>query len=328
MKYRTEIDLTKFNFNIDYNQPLVLMGSCFSDHMGKSLLTYKFDALSNPLGISFNPISVARQLNYCLDPSLLKREDWAFHDGLWHHFDFHGRFSGKDREKVHQTLEKALVICADYLSRSRALFITFGTANVYFHREKKMVVANNHKFPIADFSKARLTQDEIVQAFEPIIPRLKSLNPQLRIVFTVSPVRYTRDGLVENQRSKASLLLAVEQLCRDFDQHYFPSYEMFIDDLRDYRYYEKEMIHPGEQGVQYVWENFTRVFFSAKTEEMRKQVEGLVLSSKHRPIHPKSENHYNFLCKIKDKITAFQKEHPEIDLQKELASIEEQVTNF
>lgn len=328
MKFRTEIELSKFNFSIDYNLPLMLMGSCFSDQMGRRLLINKFNVLSNPLGITFNPISLARQLNYCLDPKLLKKEDWAFRDGLWQHFDFHGRFSGKDKEEVHQRVEKALVNSADYLSRSRALFITFGTANVFVHQLINRVVANNHKFPIEEFRKCRLTVDEISEAFDSILPKLNALNPNLQIVFTVSPVRYTRDGLVENQRSKASLLLAAEKLCRDHDQHYFPSYEMFIDDLRDYRYFEKDLIHPGEQGVQYVWENFSRAFFSKETEELRKQVEALVLATNHRPIHPQSKNHFNFLSKIKKRIIAFQEKHPEISLYNELESVEQQLLTF
>jgi hypothetical protein len=253
MKFHTEIDFPKYNFNIKYGDRICLMGSCFSDHIGGKLLEAKFNVMNNPLGITFNPASIANQIEYVFNPELIDADQLRKRDGLWHHFDFHGCFSDVDQVSVLERIKKQVLLTRAYFQNSKVLFITFGTATVYKRLETNRVVANNHKFPISEFIKYRIDVDSMVERYTEIIKMITSVNSDINIVFTVSPVRYTRDGLIENQRSKATLLLAIEKLVEIENTFYFPSYEIFMDVLRDYRYYKKDLVHPGDQGIEYVW---------------------------------------------------------------------------
>jgi hypothetical protein len=325
MDFRTEIELPDYDFHLSYTSTVTLMGSCFSDHMGRKLERYKFRSQSNPLGISFNPVSIANQLDYILGKRPLDRRDLAFRDGLWHHFDFHGRFSFPDRELAFRKLEESIRLTREVLFRSNVLFITLGTAMVFERRSTGRVVANNHKFPIGEFSARRLNVEEIVAVFSKIIPLLREENPAIRLVFTVSPVRYTREGLIGNQRSKATLLLAVDALEKLPGVHYFPSYEIFNDDLRDYRFYTGDMLHPGDLGIDYTWAKFRQAFFNAETLPLYNEVRRLVRSAEHRPIHPGSDLHRAFLLRLRDQILELTGNHPFLDFGPELEQIDSQL---
>lgn len=326
MIFMTEVEFPKYNFSIQYSDPICLMGSCFSDHIGSKLLRDKFQVSSNPLGITFNPISLVRQLDYVLDPGTLRMEDLEQGNGLWHHFDFHGRFSNVSKEATFRGILTGLESTREFLFTSGFLFITMGTATVYRHKKSGNVVANNHKFPLDYFVKRRLEVIEIVDAFEGVLHELKKHNPDLKVIFTVSPVRYTRDGLMENQRSKAVLHLAVDALQKLPNVYYFPSFELFVDELRDYRFYANDMIHPGQQGISFTWEKFKEVFFDKQTMKINEEVERLVRSSEHHPIHPHSDLHLAFLNKLKKEVNAFQQQYPQMDFGAELSRIEKQLT--
>lgn len=319
MKFRTELTIPENNLKIAYEHSVLLMGSCFSDHIGKKLIRSKFQALNNPLGIVFNPISLVRQLEYIVDPSLLATEQLIKKHGLWHHFDFHGCFSGPDKDLVYEHLSRQLEISRSNLIKAKHLFLTLGTANVFINKGDNNVVANNHKFPIEDFIKHRLTIEEIKRPFLKVIEALNAINPELQIVFTISPVRYTREGLVENSRSKATLHMAIDEIqSLSSNVSYFPAFEVFVDDLRDYRYYNSDLIHPNEQGIEYVWELFKSCFFDEKTIDLEKEICRIIRSTEHRPIHVKSALHIAFLEKLNDQIEALVREHPFLNMKREL----------
>jgi len=327
MTFRTIISTPAFPFRIGYEHRILLMGSCFSDHIGKRLTDSRFLTRSNPLGIVFNPLSLARQFDYLFDPGLLDFSDWKKNDGLWHHFDFHGQFSGPDLEEVHRVLLSRLESTAAFLKGTDYLFLTFGTASVFRWKGTGRVVANNHKFPIGDFTRDRLSPETIQGVFIPAIEKLKNINPALRVILTLSPVRYTREGLIENQRSKASLVLAIDELCRATGAFYFPSYEIFTDDLRDYRFYANDLVHPGDQGIEYTWEIFRKAFFEEKTLEVLSETERLVASTRHRPIHPGSDLHQRFIRKLMEDISQFMTLHPGIDFTVEMEKLKSQLIN-
>jgi lysophospholipase L1-like esterase len=265
---------------------------------------------------------VVRQLEYIIAPSLLTREQLKEKHGLWHHFDFHGCFSGQNKDLVYEKLASQLEISRFSLLKAKYLFLTLGTANVFINKGNNQIVANNHKFPIEDFIKHRLTIEEIKEAFLKVIKALNELNPELQIVFTVSPVRYTREGLIENSRSKAILHMAIDQIQSvSSSVSYFPAFEVFIDDLRDYRYYNADLIHPNEQGIEYVWELFKSWFFDEKTENLEKEISRIIRSTEHRPIHEKSALHLAFLEKLNSQIESLVEEHPFLNMKRELELI-------
>jgi len=324
MKFRTKIPVQDYPFAISYTDPVFLMGSCFSDNIGTKLHRSKFRVLSNPMGIVYNPLSIARQIEFIIDPKKLKESGLYSNDELWHHFDFHGKFSSPDKLKVLETIQEQLTQSALFLKKSKYLFITFGTANVFYKKDINQVVANNHKFPIELFEKKRLKIDVMLGEFNKILKKLSLFNPDLKVVFTISPVRYIRDGLVENQRSKSSLFMLVDELEKNERAYYFPSFEIFIDDLRDYRFYGEDLLHPADSGLEYTWKQFKESFFDEKTIKVEKEVMQVVKASEHRPIHSESESHKKFRSGLLEKCKAFIYRYPFIDLSEEVDSIKNQ----
>jgi len=327
IKFRTEIGKLTYPFHIQYGDKTILMGSCFSNHVGAKLEKYKFGVLSNPLGIIFNPISIAQSLEYIIGENKLKLSQLKFRDNLWHHFDFHGSFSHPEKEVVLSEIHQQILASAKYLKKADFLFITFGTADIFALKNNRQVVANNHKFPIDDFVKMSLEVEEIVERYRKLIKKILSINSKLKIVYTISPVRYIRDGLIENQKSKATLLLAVDQLVDGDRSFYFPSYEIFNDDLRDYRFYKEDLIHPSEEGINYTWNIFVNSFMNESTQLLQKEIKRYVKSINHRPIHEKSKNHQNFLLELEKDLIAFKQVNPGIDFSKELQYLDEKCSS-
>jgi len=321
MKWRTDITIEDYPFGLDYENKIFMIGSCFSDHIGSLLKRNKFNVWKNPHGVIFNPISIFNQMTYFLDPEILNENQLEENDGIWHHFDFHGQISGTDKFQVFQKLKVDIINSANFLRQADFLFITLGTANVYTRNSTGKIVANNHKFPIGEFKKQRLSTNEISLAFDQIKPRLFDLNPNLKIIFTVSPVRYLRDGLIENQRSKATLLLAIDSMEDNKNIFYFPAYEIFQDVLRDYRYYAEDMTHPSGPGVSYVWELFKDKFFNKETKTLQARIEKLVLSMEHRPIHPDSNNHQKFRIQLMKDCAQITEDYPFIDFSNQLLNL-------
>ena len=305
MQLTTPVHIATAPFQITYSDVMVSMGSCFSDNIGRCLKDAFFSIEVNPWGILFNPASIAQAIHRALDGVLYDDADLVFSDGLWHSPAHHGSFSCP---KAHDTLSRmndTLRALYDYLHRTDLLILTFGTAWVY-EREGR-VVANCHKLPANQFLRRRMTVDEIVQQYTVLLKRLFEMRPHLKVVFTVSPIRHLKDGLHENQLSKASLLLAVEQICAAFpNATYFPAYEIVLDELRDYRFYEEDMTHPTPLVVSYIWEKFCATYMDASTRTLLEQAEQIRRKLNHRPLYPNSPQAEMFRKQAMMEAEAFQ----------------------
>lgn len=277
----------------------------------------KFPVDNNPFGIVYNPMSVKLVLSRLMENRPYDREELFNYEGIWSSFDHHSRFSDVDDTACLAKINDRVDHSSQFLKKTSFLFITFGTSFVYTRKADGKIVANCHKVPAGEFTRRRLTVEEIVAEYRILLDQLFKINPNLNIVFTLSPVRHWKDGAHENQLSKAILLLAIDQIVKAFPQTaYFPSYEIVMDDLRDYRFYEEDMLHPNKIAINYIWSRFKEVFIDADTLSLMKEVEKVVQARNHRPFNPKSEPYYKFVSQNLDKIE-FLKEQFGIQLSDE-----------
>lgn len=300
MKFRTELLIPKESFELSYSSKLFFIGSCFSTTMYDQLKNRGFKYLSgNPFGILFNPISIAKALNYTIHLKEFKNEDFFENQGVFRHWDFGSQIFEKDLETTVDQLNKKIKIQYAFLKTANVIFITLGTSWVYELIENKKVVANCHKMKPLLFKKRLLKINEINTELILLIKNIQKINPQVHIVFTVSPIRHTRDGIIENQRSKSILFTIIHEIVECMEKvSYFPSYELVMDDLRDYRYYKKNLLHPNEQAIEYIWGKFKETYFSKSVHEKMKQVEQIKKALGHQSIG----NNDNKLLKEKIKI--------------------------
>ncbi|MGL5920224.1 MAG: GSCFA domain-containing protein, partial [Bacteroidales bacterium] len=276
MEFRKIVKIEDQSFGIGYENRILSLGSCFADHIGAKLKEAKIPVCSNPFGVLYNPVSVLNALKQLADPAEVTLSDLIEHHGLYHSFAFHSAFSDQSPENALLNMNKALRDGAESFSKRDRLLVTFGTAWIYEYTEENLIVSNCHKLPAKEFNRRRLTVSEITALWAAFLTSFAETHPGAKVVFTVSPIRHWKDGAFENQCSKATLILAVDELCKQFSFcSYFPSYEIFMDELRDYRFYAEDMIYPSAQGIEYVWERFGDTFFSAQTKEDMKEWEKL-----------------------------------------------------
>ncbi|HKK89214.1 MAG TPA: GSCFA domain-containing protein [Saprospiraceae bacterium] len=254
------------------------IGSCFAEEMGRQLKLHLIDCALNPSGIAFNPWSLADLWQFELD-----EEDIVQHNDLWHSLKHHSRFSSPNRDQLLLQIEKGQDEMAHYKAKAQLIIVSFGTAYVYRYNKSKSIVTNCHKIPQKDFTKYQLSVNEIVSRWSDILDRAEKDSPDTHWVFTVSPIRHLKDGFVENTRSKSILHLAVEKLTQKPKARYFPSYELMMDDLRDYRYYKNDMLHPSSAAVAYIWEKFSNTFFPEELSVFFKDISKLLQMCQHRP---------------------------------------------
>lgn len=317
MEFRTPIGLTASRFEVNLKTPLLSIGSCFSNCIGNKLSENKFQVLANPFGTIFNPISIFKLLDYAVSDTRPPEFTYVQHEGIWKNLDFHSSFSDPDKEMLEEKILYTLRFVKTKLTTLSYLIITPGTAWVYETKDENQVVANCHKLNSANFNEKRLLGlEEIVLSFNQLNKKLKNYNPDLKYIFTVSPVRHIKDTLVLNSWSKAVLLLATKKICHDTDdREYFPSYEIMMDDLRDYRFYESDMIHPNKVAEDYIWNEFSKRYFSADTKEFLKEWAKIIHAISHRPFHPGSPSHQTFILKTISKLNALK---DVIDVSKEV----------
>lgn len=297
MKFRTEIQLPPSQIQIDYNTKILSMGSCFADRMGIRLEDAKIQTLTNPLGIIYNPISLCRIFDFLIQDQFPHLQQSP--QGIWHSFDLHTKLSGLKKEGTLAQIQQSLNRSRQHFEDSNLLILTFGTAYVYKRNDNDQIVANCHKYPSSFFEKKLLSVDEIVDTFKGLFGHMQKIKPNLQILLTVSPVRHIKEGLSNNMLSKSMLRLACHKLSEDFEQvNYFPAYEIMLDDLRDYRYYQDDLIHPNNFAEQYIWEKFVSHFFSKKTKELLKKWQKLQKAINHRPLQPEANNYSVFLQKL------------------------------
>lgn len=308
------IEEVEDNFKIDYQSKIISFGSCFADNLQEKLSFFKFEAETNPFGVIFNPISVNFLIEKCLNQEEFSEEDLIFYDELWHCLSVHSCFSSEDKSLILNKLNKTIETTFSFLKNATHLIITFGTAFGYYFLKTGNLVANCHKIPQKEFLKKLQTPEEIAISTQNITKKIREINPNIKIIFTISPVRHTKDGMVQNNLSKAILNVGLNEFLsknKDFNC-YFPSYEILLDELRDYRFYQKDMIHPSEQAIDYIFERFTQSFISKEAQKTMQEVEKLQISLKHRPFNENTPKHQAFLKDLQEKIQKFQQKNPKI----------------
>lgn len=281
MTFRTEFIAAKSQNLIDYNQKILLLGSCFSDNIGYKLHELKFQTLVNPFGTAFSAASIANLLKHCNGKEVAKDKTILI-DGLYRHFDFHSKYNNESVENLINSIYSDMESTKSFLKVCDVAIITLGTSWVY--QLQQSIVANCHKAPQSLFQKSILSVEENIKYLMEILNNLIIFNPNMKVIFTVSPVRHIKDGIAENGRSKANLISAIHEVVEKTNAIYFPAYEIMMDDLRDYRFYDTDLIHPGEQGIEYIWEKFIEQYFSSETQNTMKEVNDIIKFENHRPV--------------------------------------------
>ena len=319
MDFRLEFDPPSLSKKIDLSDTIMLVGSCFTEHVFNYLVASKFCAVQNPNGVLFNPDSIANTLSRYVQNKHVSSVELFEKNGLWNHWDFHSNLSCTSQEESLVRMNEAISSAHSFLKHAQWLIITLGSAYVY-ELEGGQIVANCHKMPASFFTKRMLDPEEIISTYTKTIAALKQFNHNLNITFTISPVRHLRDGFVENNRSKSVLIHAVNKLTSQQDYiYYFPSYELVIDDLRDYRFYAEDMVHPNYQATLYVWEKFCTAAINGRSREVMKELDQLNMAFHHKPLHPDSTEHMKFKNKYKEITQSLAERFPSIDLSKEIS---------
>ena len=327
MQFFAPINIKPLKPSITYKDDILLVGSCFTEHIGNYLMEVKFNALQNPNGILFNPISICDSLVSYIHNKQYYENDLFFLNEAWHSWQHHSRFSNTDLQEGLRIINESQNTAHRFLQRAEWIIITLGSSFVYKLSPEAPLslkrgvetVANCHKAPAQTFIKHLCTIDEIVSALDNTIHQLFHFNPHLKIIFTISPVRHLRDGIVENNQSKARLIEVVHHLANKFDKlYYFPAYELVIDVLRDYRFYDIDLAHPNYAATQFVLEKFSETCFDGSTQELMKEIRKIVIAKNHTPFNPRSQQHKKFLQTHLEKTKALQQQYPWIDLQDEM----------
>lgn len=322
LKFKLNLEPKRSSYPIQYKDKIFLIGSCFTENIGSKLSTHLFTVYENPHGILFNPVSVAQALQDCMEVKQYHISDLFFHNEVWNSWNHHSRFSGVTQQEALDKINISIQSGHAYLKSANHLVITLGSAWLYqlttaAPLSQGQTVANNHKAPAQWFSKALLTPTDLLKLLNDLVLSLKQFNSKLKVIFTISPVRHLREGLIENNRSKAVLIQAVHDLIALHDQvDYFPAYEYVIDDLRDYRFYAEDLVHPNYAATQYVWEKLMETYFSEETQQIMKQVAELQLAIQHKPFFKASIAHQEFLHKALQKTNQLLDKYPFLPLQK------------
>lgn len=311
MNLQTKIAVEKMAHQIGYQSQLLLLGSCFAERLGRKFEHYKFQSIQNPFGILFHPLAIENLITRAVRKETYTEQDIFFLNERWHCYDAHSDLSDVSAEKLLQRLQEGLESTGQQLRKATHIFITLGTAWAYRNNESNNVVANCHKVPQRQFSKEILAVDAIVGSLRNSIESIQSVNEIAQVIFTVSPVRHLKDGFVENQRSKAHLITAVHQILNFRTRtSYFPSYEIMIDELRDYRFYETDMVHPNQLAIDYIWEKFMPIYISEGAQATMVLVEAVQKGLQHRPFNVQATKHQEFLKALEEKIAFLRKGYP------------------
>lgn len=298
----------------------MLIGSCFTEHIGNYLEEVKFRVMQNPNGILFDPISVCNSLASYIDNKQYQEEDLFYLNEAWHSWQHHSRFSGMDKQGILDTINQSQKAAHAFLKQADWLMITLGSSFVYKLVENNQPVANCHKAPAQTFVKHLSSIEETVIALDTLVYRLFQSNPDIKVLFTISPVRHLRDGVVDNNRSKARLIEAVHHLVDKFDRlHYFPAYEIVIDVLRDYRFFDIDLAHPNYAATQFVLEKFAESCCNEETRRLMEEIKKLVIARNHKPFNPNSNQHKQFIKAQLEKTVALQRQLPFLDFEKEIS---------
>ena len=309
MNFFTKVLIPKADFSVKHTDGMMLMGSCFTENIGQYLQQFQFNVNINPFGIIYNPISLFNNLNNILQHKKYTEQDLLFHNELYLSLDHHGSFSNTKSEIVLENINESIEKAHDDFNKSQYLIFTLGTAFTYTHQIQNRVVANCHKIPNNAFNKAILSVEEIKNAYKLIHNHLNNKT----ILFTVSPVRHWRDGAIENQRSKSILIESIHQIIAENKNcHYFPGYEIMMDELRDYRFYEEDMLHPNKVAVKYIWQRFSETYFDENTIYLNHRIQKIQHLLQHRIKHTDTNEHHDFKIRIQKSNDEFKNDYPNL----------------
>ena len=311
MKLQTQISLVKKTPAIDYNSKLFLLGSCFAENIADKFSYYKFQNKVNPLGVLFHPLAILDLLKRSQNRIDYSEKDLFFSNGYWQSYSAHSRLNNASQMEIMSDLNSAVHSTKTQLMAASHVVLTFGTAWVYTHIKSQRIVANCQKQPQKEFEKSILSIDQLNEVFESIVLILKSFNPELTIIFTISPVRYLKDGFIENNHSKSQLISALHPIInKTKNAFYFPSYELVMDELRDYRFYKEDMVHPNQLAIDYIWEKFQSSWICSDAELTMKEVNRLQKGLDHKPFNPSSKAHQSFLSNLTKDVNALVVKYP------------------
>ena len=320
MEFRTPVHIAPFGFRIGHSHKGLLVGSCFADRIGRIMRNHKLPVTVNPFGTLFNPASIAATLKRLEEHRSYDAGDLTRYEERWISFVHHGAFDGSDCKQTLRRINEALETGAEALRTADYAILTLGTAWVYELRDTGRIVANCHKLPAAMFRRRRMSASEIVETLGEAITRFL---PGRKTILTVSPVRHLGDGATENTLSKSTLILAAHALTESLpDCRYFPAYEILMDDLRDYRFYERDMVHPSETAVEYIWEAFRRNVLDERDNGLLDRAEALRRAMEHRPFDPSGEAHRRFRNRQAEEARALQRQYPDLDFSEEIKFFE------
>ena len=325
MDFRTTFQIPKASYSIDHQSKIITIGSCFSDEIGNRLIQLKYKGLINPFGVIFNAFSIQKLIERSIHKTYFNENDVHQNGDQFFCYDVHSSFNSLSKDEIILQLNQTIDRVHQFLLEADYLIITLGTSWVYKRYENQDIVANCHKIPQKQFDKYLLTPEENFKSLDLIAFELKKINPNIQVITTLSPVRHIKDGFFENNVSKARLLDAIYQInikCKHVT--YFPSYELVLDDLRDYRFFKEDYIHPNEQAVNYIWKRFSETYFSDETIIINTKINKVIASVNHRPFNEESESHQKFLKKTLDQINELEKNF-KIDFTEEKNSIQSKI---
>jgi len=311
MDFTTTIPISKSSNPIHYDSRIISFGSCFAQNIGEKFSYFKFQNTVNPFGIIFNPVSIENLISRAVNNQEFTENDIFFHNDLWHCFEVHSELSHSDKTIFLDRLNQILSDFHLQICKSTHFQITYGTSWVYRNKSSNSIVANCHKVPQSQFEKEILSVATIEKSIQNTIDLIQKVNPNCYFIFTVSPVRHIKDGFVENQRSKAHLITAIHSSISHLpSSNYFPSYEIMMDELRDYRFYAEDMLHPSQTAIDYIWKRFSENYISEEIFATMDEVCSIQKGLAHRPFNPDSDSHQMFLTSLNEKILKLKEKFP------------------
>lgn len=327
MKFRTEIDLLNSNLHIELDSKIMFLGSCFSTNIGDRFSLNGFNTIINPFGAIYNPLSIANNIEVLLAKELQTSEDLFKHNELFNNFKFHSSYSDMNHTLALDNMNRSITESHKFLNQANFLFITFGTS--YIFEFNNQVVSNCHKLPSSMFKRTKADLLKMIEVWEKLLRKLHSLNDSVQIVFTVSPIRHLSDGLHQNQISKSQLFLLIDELNNKFSfTSYFPAYELVMDDLRDYRYYEKDMVHPNSLAIDYLWEKINTYYFRDNTKVVLEKIQNIQKSIDHKPFNIRSNNYKLFLENSLRELNILSQKYPYLRVEDKRNQLSSRLENF
>jgi hypothetical protein len=326
INFRTAVDLPEFKKKMGYREPSMMIGSCFAESIGTYLEELCFPIMVNPFGTLYNPTSIANSLEDLLNKKEFTEQDLFFHNGLYNSFSHHSRFSDSDPDRALKQINSRVEEASANLETCHHLFITFGTAWVFERKINGTVVSNCHKLPASNFHRFRLSVEQITERWIPLIDQLRRINPNLHLVYTVSPIRHLKDGSHDNQLSKSTLLLAIEAIILHYGEDvisYFPSYELVLDELRDYRFYASDMTHPSEVAIDFIREKFISVIMDQEAKTILSELGNILPALRHKALNNNDKSYLSFIESQVEKTDHLQVKYPFVDLKRLIKKLNE-----